>query len=298
MKTIKLVSVLLLLCLLAFKSSEGQVNRETRVADRDNSIQELRTKIVDGNSIYENTITGGIVRTESAKEKSPFLGGLFSAVVPGAGEFYAEKYVKSAIFLAIEAGLWITYATFQKKGNDQTNFYEDYADQNWSIIRYASWLKDQNFPKSGEINLASDPATLRMQVNACETESGFSHTLPNYGEQQYYEVIGKYRTYTCGWTESVGKGITKQNYETFPLLSQVNYYMDERQKANNYYDNGTTTMMVVILNHIASAVDGVISVNSYNNKLSVQGNVSFAPVYSYREGRSKVTPFFNLKVGF
>ncbi|MCE1164746.1 MAG: hypothetical protein LWX07_05005 [Bacteroidetes bacterium] len=296
MKKNNFLAVLIFACAVFAHSAYGQISKETLNNDKNNSIQTLSTKILSLKT------SGPVIRNEmnnvdSSREKSPVLGALLSAAVPGAGEFYAKKYVKSAIFLAVEAGLWATYAVFQKKGNDQTTSYQNYADQHWSVVKYATWLKDQNFPGSGNINTSSDPVTLRAQINQCEEQSGFSHTLPNYGDQQYYEVIGKYRTYTCGWDQA-GPDITKNNYETYPILSQVNFYMDERQKANNYYDRGTTTMMVVILNHIASAVDGVLSVNSYNNKLSVQGNVSFAPVYSYKEGRSVVTPYFNLKVGF
>ena len=36
-------------------------------------------------------------------KKSPLLAGVLSFVVPGAGEFYSESYIKSAIFIALEA---------------------------------------------------------------------------------------------------------------------------------------------------------------------------------------------------
>lgn len=297
MKTLKLLLAVLIAQALILQAAFSQVSKEPLSADKNNSIQELSSKVVQGGLSPDIRMNGVLSEVDSSRLKSPVLGAILSAVVPGAGEFYAKSYIKSAIFLAVEAGLWVAYATFQNKGSDQTTSYQNYADQHWSALRYATWLKNQSFPGSGSIDLNSDPATLRRQINSCEEQSGFSHTLPVYGEQQYYEVIGKYRTYTCGWDQA-GSDITKNNYETYPILTQVNFYMDERQKANTYYDRGTTTMMVVILNHIASAVDGVISVNSFNNKLSVQGNVSFSPVYSVREGRSVVTPFFNLKVGF
>ncbi len=297
MKTIKLLPLAVLLCLCIQLSAFAQISRETKIIDRSNSLKELSATVINGGSSPSFNGLNGLGTMDSSNMKSPVLGALLSAAIPGAGEFYAKSYVKSAVFLAVEAGLWVTYAVFQKKGNDQTTSYQNYADAHWSAVRYATWLKNQSFPGSGSIDLNSDPATLRRQINACEEQSGFSHTLPNYGEQQYYEVIGKYRTYTCGWDQA-GSDITKNNYETYPILPQVNFYMDERQQANNYFDRGTTTMMVVILNHIASAIDGVISVNSFNNRLTVQGNVSFSPVYSFREGRSVVTPFFNLKVGF
>ena len=260
-----------------------------------NAYQELKSEYINQNS-YEKLELNNI-SFDSSKMKSPIIGGGLSAIIPGAGQFYAKKYVKTGIFLAVEAGLWIMYSVFQGKGNDQTTFYQNYADANWDVYRYATWLKQENFTGSGNINLSADKNTLRYQINQCEQASGFSHQLPNYGDQQYYEVIGKYQTYICGWAESVGQGITKNNYQT-RHLTQVSYYMDERQRANTYYDRGTTTLMVVILNHIVSAIDGFISVNSYNNKLSASANVSFAPIYSYKENKSILTPFANIKINF
>ncbi len=162
--------------------------------------------------------------------------------------------------------------------------------------KYGQWLKDQSFTGSDGIDLSKDDETLRLQINACE-EKNFSHQLPRAGEQQYYEVIGKYQNYVTGWSTADVSVINKNNYGTYQL-PQVSVYMDDRQTANDYYNKGTTTLMVVLLNHIASAVDGVFSVNSYNNKYILKGNVSFQPVFSHKLGRSVVTPFANVSFTF
>jgi hypothetical protein len=298
MKKSKLLVVVIIFSCISFYNSHAQYANVKSGFDKDNSLQFLSTKVLSGNISGNKKFVTKTADYDTTKEKNPFLGGVLSAIIPGAGEFYAKSYIKSAIFLAIEAGLWVTYATFQKKGNDQTTAYQQYADQHWSVRKYAAWLVSQNFTGSSGINPnEQDLNTLRAQVNSCEEQSGFSHTLPKYGDQQYYEVIGKYRTYTCGWDQA-GPDITKNNYEYYPELPQISNYMSDRQNANNYYDKGTTTLTVVILNHIASTVDGVLSVHSYNNKLSAQGNISFAPVYSFKEGRSVITSYFNLKIGF
>lgn len=263
--------------------------------DKSNSMQIIKGNILEKESdaVKLNHFSAIV---DSSKMKSPILGGSMSAVIPGAGQIYAKNFVKSAIFLAVEAGLWITYAVFQGKGNDQTESYENYANQNWNMRKYAQWLKDQNFQRSDAINMSSDDYTLRLQVNYCE-EINFSHQLPPVGEQQYYEVIGKYQNYVTGWSTADVSVINKNNYGT-TKLTQVSYYMDERQKANDYYNNGTTTLMVVVLNHIVSAVDGYLSVNSYNNKYVLKGSVSFQPVYSSKLGKSVVTPFANVSFTF
>lgn len=261
-----------------------------------NSYLNIRSRVLDSEFKSKN-IALKIEDTDSSKLKSPFLGAGLSAIIPGAGQLYAKNYVKSAIFIAAEAGLWVVYAVFQGKGNDQTNTYQNYANGNWNMRKYAQWLKDQSFTGAAGINTNADDVTLRAQINACESASGFSHQLPPPGDQQYYEVIGKYQTYISGWSTADVGIINKNNYETYHL-QQVSDYMDSRQKANDYYNKGTTTLMVVVLNHIVSAVDGVLSVNSYNNKYVLKANVSFAPVFSNQLGRAVVTPFANVSFTF
>ena len=105
---------------------------------------------------------------------------MFSGIIPGTGEFYAKSYIKGAIFLAIEAGLWIAYANYENKGDEQTQNYQNYANQNWDVYKYAGWLKDQNFSGSDGIDLSANKETLRRQINVCEAQN-FSHQLPPYG---------------------------------------------------------------------------------------------------------------------
>jgi hypothetical protein len=251
-----------------------------------------RQKVTD---FYENKFSGEILNNND-KEKSPILAAAMSAIIPGTGQFYAKKYVKSAIFLGVEAGLWIAYAIFQKKGDDQTDSYRKYADENWTIQKYATWLKTEGFPGSGSIDPGLENLEiLRQQVNACEDSSGFSHKLPPIGDQQYYEVIGKYQNYVSGWSEAFG--VTKNNYQTFKL-AQVDYYMNERELANTYYNNGSMTLTVVIVNHLLSAADAVWSVSVFNKSLKVSTSVNVKYIYSMSDFKYNLTPFANLKVSF
>lgn len=295
MNRIKIAVIALIISASSCSIFAQPVDKVLDNIDKDNSLLVIKDKILGKESPLKDfeSLNSGI---DSSNLKSPFIGAGLSALVPGAGQFYAKNYLKTAIFLAVEAGLWITYAVFQNKGNDQTSSYENYANQNWNMRKYAQWLKDQAFQRSEGIDLSADDYTLRLQINYCE-EINFSHQLPKFGEQQYYEVIGKYQNYVTGWSTADPSAINKNNYGSIKL-PQVNFYMDERQKANDYYNNGTTTLMVVILNHIVSAVDGVLSVNSYNNKYVLKGSVSFQPVYSNKLGKSVVTPFANISFTF
>lgn len=292
----KIILLLFVLFSFAVVNAQEYSHSENKI-DKNNSLQVIKEKYIKSNDYKENKdLTLNFSDTDSTKLKSPVIGAVMSAVIPGSGQIYAKNYLKSAIFIAAEAGLWALYAVFQRKGNDQTDAYEKYANENWNMRKYAQWLKDQSFQGSDGIDLSKDDETLRMQINVCE-ERNFSHQLPRKGEQQYYEVIGKYQNYVTGWSTADVNVINKNNYGTYHL-PQVSTYMDDRQTANDYYNKGTTTLMVVILNHIVSAVDGVLSVNSYNNKYVLKGSVSFQPVYSHKTGRSLVTPFANVSFTF
>ncbi len=303
----KTLVLILLLILVSGKSysqeadTDFQLSKHKELNLKYQKNLELKNKIIyDDNRIsLKDSIYISQEPKENPKRKSEFLGGLFSAVIPGAGEFYAKSYIKSAIFLAVEAGLWIAYGIFQKKGNDQTEFYQNYANQNWDVRKYARWLNNpiNAFPLGSSIN-PEEPNLdiLWAKINACE-EVNFSHTLPRKGEQQYYEVIGKYKNFAPGWSQAPGD-IRRDNWSTYPTFAQIDNYMSDRQKANDYFDNGTTMSMVVILNHIVSAADGVWSVIRYNKGLDVKTNVSFHSKYSFYQHKSVIVPHLNLSVSF
>lgn len=255
---------------------------------------ELTSKIVNQNSTgFEKEK----VEISSGKpgEKSPYLGALFSGIIPGTGEFYSQRYLKGAIFLAVEAGLWIAYANFENKGDDQTAQFQAFADQNWSINKYAQWLVDQQFTDYNKITNPQNPDhnQLRHEVNQVEAVN-FSHQLPPFGAQQYYELIGKYQNFVAGWADA--SGITKQNYITFktPMFTDYSY---DRQEANDYYNDASTMTALIIANHLLSAADGAWSVSMFNKDLKVKTSVNMEKIYSFY-GDKELIPVAKLNVIF
>jgi hypothetical protein len=303
MKTIKTAIIVLTASILLTYSGVANSQEQFKIESYSNKDKEieLSSRLIGYDLRINKTRIDNIIVNSAAdkkdKEKDPVLGAVFSGLIPGTGQFYAKSYIKAAIFAAIEAGLWIAYGIYQGKGNDQTEYYQGYADGNWDVRRYAEWLVQQNFQGSSGINPNEpDLNVLRGQVNICESQN-FSHTLPPYGDQQYYEVIGKYQNFLKGWSTSIGKDINKNNYGTYKL-DQVDYYMGERQLANDYYGYGTTSLIIVMLNHVVSSIDGVLSVNSYNNKISAKGNVGFVRDYSVKTGKYGISPQAHITITF
>jgi len=257
---------------------------------------ELKYKVINAMPVKTAEINSSVKNTgKKTGEKSPYLGALFSGIIPGTGEFYAKSYIKAAIFFAIEAGLWTAYAVYDNKGDDQTEFYQNYANTNWDVYKYAGWLKAQSFSGSEGIDLSANKEVLRRQVNVCESQN-FSHTLPPYGDQQYYELIGKYQNFVPGWADADLNVVNRNNYSTYKTTMFTDYSY-ERQTANDYYNKRSTASTLVILNHILSAADAAWSVSMFNKDLKIETGMHFEEAYSY--DRKKFTiPVAEMKVTF
>jgi hypothetical protein len=224
------------------------------------------------------------------REKSPWMAGILSLAVPGAGEVYTNSYVKAGVFVAVEATSWIVAFTYNKKGDHQTDVFQDYANAHWSPIRYAEFTINnlavlnpgmppanyQNliFPNGTAVNnTAPFRAVNWIELNRMEdlvrsqSNNGFTHLLPPYGDQQYYELIGKYPQFSRGWDDADPSSITPAD---LPLRSNSQRFFDYakmRAQANDFYDIAGTFVSVAVINHLVSAIDAIWSATRFNSNL-------------------------------
>ena len=249
-------------------------------------------------------------------KKSPLLAGALSFVIPGAGEFYAESYIKSAVFVAIEATAISIGLIYDKKGNDQTNLFQNFANQNWSALRYAQWTLDHitelnpNLTQNDYQNKVIQNGIVNwVELNKMENDvagregrdgqvpgSYYSHRLPKYGEQQFYELIGKYQQFYQGWSDAdmslVSYDEIKQKLENGE--TKFTYYSVERGKANDFYNVASKAVIVVVVNHIISALDAAWSAHGYNSRLAMHASIE-----KYNTGFKTVYyPQLNLQYSF
>ena len=230
-------------------------------------------------------------------EKSPWIAGALSLVVPGAGEVYTKNYLKGAIFFAAEAASWIVAYSYDKKGDDQTDVFKRFADEHWSADRYTSWTLDH----IGALNptIQTSPAEYRdriylyepdpdapcgppfdcidwAELNAMERDiasgggNGYTHSLPYYAEQQYYELIGKYEQFSRGWDDSDPASAVENNVPIRSTSARFFEYAKMRAQANNHYDVASTFVSVAVINHILSAADAYWSATRYNKALHAE----------------------------
>lgn len=222
---------------------------------------------------YQSVETAPLNLKQSNDKKSPILAGLFSVLVPGSGELYTGEYWKAAIFGVLEAGLITAAIVYNNKGDSKTREFENYADNvtdnsGWSVVRYAQWI---NQYKDKSIQINQDPKLKPWQrvsweeLNSVEREiQGFSHTLAPHGEQQYYEMIGKYHQFSSGWWDYNGGS---NNSDISPAFK---YYSGLRGDANNFYNLSTAAVISIYINHFLSGLDAVWSAVQFNKNLAVK----------------------------
>ncbi len=260
-----------LLVLIIFVSSIYGQERETLLKGNLSSDSRIAFEASSAGS------SSSVVIETGQDKKSPALAGIMSLVIPGSGEFYAESYWKSALFIAIEAAAITMKVVYDKKGDDQTAEFESYAHSYWSPYRYALWTVTNLTTLNPTLDAAdynvldgnSEFGVNWAELNRMESDIGgyYSHRLEEFGEQQYYEMIGKYTQFNPGW-DDFGDENTPYVYGD-PVTEKFTYYSGLRGEANDFYSVAKTAMIVVVTNHILSAIDAAWTAGRYNKSIEM-----------------------------
>ncbi len=242
--------------------------------------------------------------------RSALKAGAFSLLIPGAGQLYNRNYLKAAAFFAVEVAGWVVNVMWTQKGNNQTTYFQNYADGtaadnyqygHYSVLRYAQWIQSnwqQLLTMSGHNpSDNTDPSVQIVQqyeatmvvnsggpspwskvdwysINQVESALGgyFTHLLPPHGNQQYYELIGKYPQFRQGWDD---ENPSILDFSTLEKATQHSgYYMDQRGEANSFFAVASTAIGVVLVNHFASAIEAAIW--AHNHSKNIHANVSMS----------------------
>lgn len=247
---------------------------------------------------------------------------VLSAAVPGAGQAYNRQWVKAAFGLALEAALVTGYTVWRQQGLDGETAFQTFAHARWSPTQYAAWLNDYTVFLTNEYgaSITAPPITIptgidfqhpeswgateqaaantffsqiraiERQVFHPETGATFSHQLPNFGEQQYYELIGKYYQFAPGWDdyaawkdaegnftaaidpELTGQGGTKPN-----VTDTFRAYADDHGHANDLLRRASRLSVFFIFNHLMAGVDAAISAKLHNDRLRTHMGLGYGP---------------------
>ncbi|RPI01789.1 MAG: hypothetical protein EHM64_15160 [Ignavibacteriae bacterium] len=222
---------------------------------------------------------------------SPLAAGLFSAVIPGAGQFYTKSYWQSAAFFGAEVITWILYVSNEHKGDDRTNLFQQFANDHWSVVQYAGWINanfgmsininpDQNLKPWNRIHW-DELNTVEEQIAQMSPPTGFTHKLAPYNDQQYYEMIGKYSQFGGGWDDA--GGYTRADILANEGIGNVSpkflSYSRMRGDANKYYNIATTISYLIVANHVFSALEAALNASKINHRIQLQGHIQSRRVY-------------------
>jgi hypothetical protein len=235
-----------------------------------------------------------------------------SAAVPGAGQVYNKNWIKAGIGAVLEVVLWTGYFRWKQQGEEMRVEYREYAHGHYDPVRYAEWLN--SFPgyngepiPTAEVAAAVDMSQperwsreqermvrrLFDDIQAAERQSyfvdgpqaAFSHELPHFGEQQYYELIGKYYQYAPGWDDCGTECTISDPSERFFE------YAGLHGEANTLLRRASRVTAFVIINHSLAAIDAAITAQLHNNGLDSE--VSVRPG---SDGRLR--PYLRMAVSF
>ncbi len=233
--------------------------------------------------------------------KSPLLAGLLSAVVPGAGEVYAGSYLLAGLFAGLEVGGWVANAHYNSLGDERTTQFQNYADAHWSVVKYAEWLNAnaKNFEGGDDrlLQIAINPDATLPPWQRVDWETmnrvelaipKFSHRLPPHGDQQYFEMIGKYNQYSYGWED-------KLSGDYYDISARFRDYSTQRGHANDAYNTASLFVNLIVLNHVLSAVDAAWAAARANRDIELHSSVR---VLTLPDGRAELMPTSQLRWRF
>ena len=203
------------------------------------SIQEIKSTIKDSAPNYDASIAS-INSYESYEKKSVGLGIVYSLLLPGMGELYADAYNTGKYFTIADGVLWGTLIGMNAYSSWQEDSYKTYAASLAGVVNDGN--KDEDFYAN-----IGDYTSVYSYNDQKALERNFDEM---YDEQTYFwkwNTTEERRTYRDMWNSS--------------------------ETANN---NIRFVVGGLILNRIVSAINAARLVSSYNSNLEEEVSWNFS----------------------
>lgn len=216
----------ILLILLSFSYIYPQAGSEV-------SVYHLKQTVKENLSINDDSPAVNIFPSDSERKKNTGLAILYSLLLPGMGELYAESYNSGIYFTIAEGVLWGTFIGMNTYANWQKDRYESYAITKAGVDPSG---KDEDFYSR---------VGLYLNVEQYNTEKALERNF----EQMYNE-----QSYFWKWNST-------EDRKT---------YRDMWISSEQTFNDIRFVVGAMLLNRIASAVNAVRLVSSYNSRLEDQ----------------------------
>ncbi len=174
--------------------------------------------------------SAGLQENESAR-KSVGLAAIYSLLLPGMGELYADDFTSGKYFLIAEGTLWLTYAVFDMYGSALRDDARVFAVANAGVDPAG---KDDQF----YVNIGNFLNTAAYNDKKLRDREPDLLYLPNTG-------------YEWQWNSEEARAL----------------YRDQRISGENVFNNRKFVVAAVIVNHVLSAINAGRSALRYNAQL-------------------------------
>ena len=203
------------------------------------SIQELKNSVKDSEKSYDAS-TVSINSFETTEKKSVGLGIIYSLLLPGMGELYADAYNTGKYFTIADGVLWGTLIGMSAYSNWQEDNYKAYAASTGGVINDSN--KDEDF-----------------YANIGDYTSVYTYNDQKALERNFDEMYDE-EAYFWKWNTT----------------DERRAYRDMWNSSETASNNIRFVVGGLILNRIVSAINAARLVSSYNNRLEEEVSWNFS----------------------
>jgi hypothetical protein len=168
-------------------------------------------------------------QTTAPARKSPGLAALYSLLIPGMGELYAENFASGKYFLVAEGVLWLGYAAMEIHGNGLRDDARVFAVAQAGI--FAEGKDDQFFVDIGNFLTIDDYNDKKLRDRE--------------PEKLYDPLAG----YDWRWSSDAARMT----------------FREERIASETMYNNQKFVGAAILINHVISAINAARAAIAYNN---------------------------------
>ncbi|MEX0686673.1 MAG: DUF5683 domain-containing protein [Balneolales bacterium] len=226
---------------------------------------------------------------------------LASAALPGLGQAANQQWWKTGLFVALEATAIGLYSHKTNKGRSGQRRYQQFANENWSVVAYAKWMVNTyNLDTEGLLKNGNDLSEIEpnwgnthedwniIHIEALRelerqsiytTGNSFNHSMPDYDSQQYYELVSKYFQYAPGWNDFEDPYNGPINIEIGYFSSNALNHSDIGYHFNNNFRTAGHMMTLLVVNHFVSAFDAYITHMMRNNSIQASASMRNGPEF-------------------
>lgn len=183
---------------------------------------------------------------EGGGSKSAFRAGLYSAILPGAGEYYLGAKRKARVFFVVEAISWIGFVSFQT---------------------YSGWKKD-DFVRFAAVN-----ANAQLEDKSDE----FHDLVGSYDDIDEANTVGRIETPEQEFLED-----TPENHWRWTNSADRDIYRTLKNSSREAGRRADFMFGAIIVNRIVSVVDAVISAKRKGRRIGEEFTNLTSPSYSFR----------------